>query len=118
MKKSAKAALFSLLIFPGVGHFYLRRWIPGALFLLPAFASVVFLLTWSVEQAFATVDQVLAGEIQPDAASIQKALEQPPPERTALLLDGAKWLILASWLGAAIDAARLGHKLDTPPPAK
>lgn len=29
MKKSTKAALLSGLVFPGLGHLYLKRWVPG-----------------------------------------------------------------------------------------
>ena len=104
MRKSVKAALFSALVFPGMGHFLLRR--------LPAAAACVFIVTYSVERAFDTVDQILTGQLAADTASIEAALKQPPPENQALLLDSASWLILACWLGAAVDAVILGHRLE------
>lgn len=112
MRKSIKAPLFSLLLFPGTGHFVVRHWLRGLLFALPVLAACVFIVTYSVDKAFDTVDQILAGEVAADTASIEAALEAPPPEDTARLLDAATWLILACYIGAAVDAAVLGARID------
>lgn len=118
MRKSTKATLFSLLVFPGAGHFVVRRWIRGILFILPTVVALAFIVTYSFERALETVDQVLAGEVAPDTTAIRAALEEPPPENQARLLSAAKYLILACWVGAATDAALLGRKLDMRAPVQ
>jgi hypothetical protein len=117
MRKSLKATLLSLLVFPGIGHFVVRRWFRGLLFILPTLLACTFLFTYSLDRALDTVDMVLAGEVAPDTSSIEATLSAPPPEKQARLLSAATYLILACWLGAAIDAALLGHKYDKMTPS-
>ena len=116
MRNSVKAGLFSALVFPGTGHFVLRRWLRGLLFCLPTFAACVFLVAFSLDRALDTVDQILAGEVAADAASIEAALRLSSTRQQALLLVCAQSLILACWLAGIADAAYLGHRADTAPP--
>ena len=50
MDKATKAALFSALLFPGWGQFYLKRYLRGLVFLVPVLAGTVF-LAWTIIQA-------------------------------------------------------------------
>lgn len=108
MRKSTKAVLFSVLVFPGTGHYMLRRWLRGLLFMLPALMAFGYYVGYEVDRAMVAVDQILSGELSPDAASIEQMLSEEPPVDKALLFFIAKWLIPACWILAAIDAYFLG----------
>ena len=47
MDKATKAALFSALLFPGWGQFYLKRYKRGLVFIVPVLASALALV-WSI----------------------------------------------------------------------
>ena len=47
MDHAKKAALFNALLFPGCGHFYLKRYARGLVFLLPVLAGTL-VLAWMV----------------------------------------------------------------------
>lgn len=51
MKKPMKAALLSAFIFPGIGHFLLRKYMRGAVLAGAAFAGLYFLIARTVETA-------------------------------------------------------------------
>ena len=109
MRKSTKAVLFSVLVFPGTGHYMLRRWIRGFLFMLPTLLAFGYYIGYEVDRAMVAVDQILSGELSPDAASIEQMLSEEPPVDKALLLSIAKWLIPICWIVAAVDAYFLGR---------
>ncbi len=54
MDKATKAALFSALLFPGWGQFYLKRYKRGLVFILPVLIGTLA-LAWSVVQVGITI---------------------------------------------------------------
>jgi len=56
LSKRTLALLLSGLVFPGSGHFVLRRKARGCLFLVPALVALLFVL----RQIMARLDQVMA----------------------------------------------------------
>lgn len=44
MKKSTKAALYSGLLFPGVGLYFLKYYLRGSVFFIPALLAMVYIL--------------------------------------------------------------------------
>ncbi len=69
MKNSVKAALFSALVFPGTGHFIIKRYLRGLVFFLPSLLSLLYLLRYSVNKAYAIAEQITQGNIPLDAAA-------------------------------------------------
>lgn len=98
MRKTIKAALFSILIFPGIGHFALGKYVRGLAFLIPALISTYLLVRNVLEQANAMADQLLQG------ASPQYA--EPAN------LKYASWVFLACWIVSIADSIRLGRQAD------
>lgn len=100
--KQDKALLYSLLIFPGAGHFYLKRNKSGALFAGVSLVALMKILIYSYTRAQTIVDQILSGQIPYDILLILKLVKQPPPGE-AMALQMATFAVIAAWLGAAID---------------
>jgi hypothetical protein len=112
MKKSVKAALFSGLVFPGVGQFSLKRYARGLIFFLPAMSSLVFMLDHSMRNAFSIVDKIERGEVPLDPDAIANLISATASSSDSRMLAAAQWLIVLCWVVSIIDAYRLGIQAD------
>jgi TM2 domain-containing membrane protein YozV len=102
MNRAAIAALLSALVFPGAGHFYLRRARRAWLFLVPALAGAIVWLGNLATQVSALLDQVLAGTLAPDPVAIAARLEAQGGQSP--LVTFAAILFAVCWVAAIIDA--------------
>ena len=106
MNRSVKAALISALVFPGAGHLYLKRGARALLFLLPTLAAVVVFLNDAMAQATTIANEIMAGTMAPDPVAMAARLEQHGGSSLATLAAG---VMVACWIGAAVDAWMLGR---------
>ncbi len=108
MKKSIKAALYSGLVFPGIGHFFLKRHIVGfALFLPTLFAATVFLNdVW--HKAWSIVEKIERGEVPWDPDVIVSLVSATQDVPVSLSVKIAIYVMLGCWVIGMIDAYRLG----------
>ncbi len=63
MNKPMKAALLSAFVFPGVGHFLLKKYIPGTVLAGTAFAGLYLLIAKTVETALQIAEKIQSGEV-------------------------------------------------------
>ncbi len=111
MKKSTKAALLSAFVFPGVGHIFLKRYIPGAVLAVAAFMALYVLISNVVDKALQIADKIQRGEIQPDIAVITELVSKQPTGTEAQLINIATAILIISWLIGIADSYRVGrHK--------
>lgn len=110
MKKSTKAVLLSLLVFPGAGHLYLKHGLRAIAFLLPALLAVVYIFNQAMDEANRIVGQFAAGTTALDPAAITAQLEQSSGNTT--LANVASAVMLICWIGSAIDAWYLARRQD------
>jgi len=113
MKKSTKAVLLSALVFPGVGHIYLKKYVPGSALAGTAFSSLCYLTAKAIARAMEIVDKILSGEIQPDIATITGLVSQQPAGTEALLINIATAIFIISWIAGMVDAYRVGRLHDS-----
>ena len=106
MNRSVKAALISALVFPGAGHFYLKRGARACLFLVPTLASVVVFLNDAMEQATEIAGQIMAGTMSADPVAMAARLEQQGGSTLATV---AATVMIVCWIGATLDAYLLGR---------
>jgi hypothetical protein len=76
MTRSMKAVLLSALVFPGAGHFYLKKRLAGAILVGATLFGLYALTTATLDTAMQVVDRIERGEVQPDATAISELLEQ------------------------------------------
>ncbi len=112
MKESVKAALWSIFIFPGSGHFYLKKPLVGTLVAGIAIAALVVILAKMMERASQIADKIVTGEVPLDLAVITELVTKQSELGQSLGLEIASYGLLAVWVVAAIDAYRLGRKQD------
>jgi hypothetical protein len=112
MKKSIKAALFSGLVFPGAGHFSLKRYQRGMIFFVPTLLSLLFLVHYSLSKAYAIADQITLGKIPLDTELITSLISAPPVGTELLKLQIATWIMIVCWIVSIVDSYRLGKQAD------
>jgi TM2 domain-containing membrane protein YozV len=114
MKKSVKAALWSGFAFPGAGHFYLKQYLRGVIFLAVTLLSIVLIVQdliarGLVTQTNALVDKIMTGVISPDLNSAEGLLNLGPETWISTI---APWVIVICWVAGIVDSYRLGQQQD------
>jgi hypothetical protein len=108
MKKSSKAALLSGLIFPGIGHFFLREYLRGLSLIVLSLLALSVVVTRSYQQASLIVDQIASGNVPMESAAIAQAVSNSTTAADSLLDNAAVFVLVACWLAGIIDSYRLG----------
>jgi TM2 domain-containing membrane protein YozV len=109
MNKSVKVALLSAFVFPGVGHFYLKKHLVGSLLAGAAFAAIYLVVSKALELAVQIADKIQSGEVQLDVAAITELLLRQPTGAEAQLLNVASSVFIICWLIGMIDSYRVGR---------
>jgi hypothetical protein len=108
MKRSTKAALISGLVFPGLGHFYLRRYLKGILLAFAAALAIYFLVSTTVHTALEVVEKIEGGSVPLDVKAIIDLVSQQS-QGTEQLTNIATIALLALWLIGIADSYRVGR---------
>ena len=111
MKKSTKAALISGLVFPGLGHLYIRKYIIGILLLATSGWAVYALTSTAIDIALEVVSEIERGNMAIDPATISQMVSKRS-EETGQSTSVPTWLLLASWLIGIVDSYRAGRVQD------
>lgn len=111
MKESTKSILWSVFIFPGAGHFYLKKWLPGAVSAVIVTGALIVILTRVMERANQIAERIILGEIPLDIGIIMALVSKQNAQGDSML-DIAQYALVAVWIIAALDAFRLGRAID------
>ncbi len=112
LKESVKSFLWSFFIFPGSGHFYLKKPVSGTIMCSIAIAALLVVLMRVVERANQIADKIIHGEIPPDFMIIADMVSKQSELANSQALNIAWYVLIAIWIIAAIDAYRLGRVKD------
>ncbi|MGD8796734.1 MAG: hypothetical protein PVH51_07765, partial [Thiohalophilus sp.] len=111
MKKSTKAVLLSGLVFPGLGHIYLKRYLVGLVLLCIAGIAIFTITETTINIALEVVGEIETGNLALDSQSITQLVEQRSREAeqsTNLQL----WVFMACWIFGIIDSYRIGSRKE------
>lgn len=109
MKSSTKALLWSAVVFPGAGHFFLKRYRRGMLLFVPALLELSMLARGLIIQAEFVMDKIESGAISPDVTAIANLLDAVPETQMTRI---AFWVLVACWMAGMVDAYLLGVEQD------
>jgi len=112
MKRSMKAALLSALVFPGLGHIYLKRYIPGVALVGVSSAGIYYLTSKTVERALQIVGKIQSGDVPLDVTAITKLVSKQSTGTEDQLLNIATTVIFICWIIGIIDSYRIGRGQD------
>ena len=115
MTTSIKAALLSALVFPGAGHFFLKRHLRGLVLTLATIASLYFLISGVVERALQITDKIQRGEVQLDVAAITELISVQPTGSEIQIINIASAVLMLAWLIGIVDSYRIGRIQDKVP---
>lgn len=114
LSKAKRAAILSATIFPGAGLFFLRSYVRGCIFAVPALIIILMLF----KNLFAVALQ-LNEEMAAEAARGNFALDISHMWSTlhgslfaSPYWDQGKWILLASWILSIISSYFAGQKID------
>lgn len=102
MKAKTKAALISALLFPGLGHFVLKRAMRGCLFIVPTLLAIGVLLRTTLALADQLVAEIQSGALPFDIPLIMERISAAGNDDPTT--NAASLVILVCWLGSIIDA--------------
>jgi hypothetical protein len=111
LKKSTKAALLSMLVFPGAGHFYLKKYIPGMLLSIGAAAATYYIVSIAVQTALEVVEKIQAGGIPLETGAIMALVSQQSfaGENATNI---ATITLTTLWVIGILDSFRGGRKFE------
>ena len=108
MKKSSKAALLSGLIFPGLGHIFLKEYFRGSLLVILSLAALSVVVTSAYQHALLIADQIVSGDISMEAEAIAQAVSNSTNAADSLVENTAVIVLVACWMAGIMDSYRLG----------
>ena len=91
MKKTEKAFLLSVLVFPGTGHVLLKRYIAG-------FSLIIMEIA----------DKIKSGEPSPDLSVILELLSHQSASAEVQSINTSMVVLLVAWLVGVVDSYRVG----------
>ena len=115
MKLPTTAVLLSALVAPGAGHFYLKKHLVGGLLLALALIAIATLVSTALDQAFLISDQISAGTIQPDVATITEQVKQHLSNAKTENVNIATYTFIIVWIIGVIDSYRIASKQTKSP---
>ncbi|WP_331344849.1 hypothetical protein [Cellvibrio sp. UBA7661] len=114
MSTAKRAAILSATIFPGAGLFFLRRYVRGCIFAVPAALIIIMLFKNLFTVAFRLnaelQEKADKGVFDFDVAYL--ASELHGAFFSSPYWDDGKWLLLASWVLSIISSYYAGQKID------
>lgn len=97
MKQATKAVLLSALVFPGAGHFYLKRWIEGVLLSGAAACALYFIFAVAWDTALAITEKIQSGAVPADPLVISDLVSQQL-QASAQTTSTATIVLTACWV--------------------
>jgi hypothetical protein len=108
VKRSSKAALLSGLIFPGIGHIVLKKYLRGSVLMLFALVALSVIATGIYQRALTIVDRINSGDIPVDTGAIAEMVSNSTSGADSFIENIAVIVLGACWLIGVIDSYRLG----------
>jgi hypothetical protein len=109
MKRSTKAALLSAFVFPGAGHFFLRKYIAGIFLAAASFSAIYYIFNNALERALQITEQIQNGDVPLDVVTITELASKQPTGADAQMLNIAAVTLTICWLIGIVDAYRIGR---------
>ncbi len=112
MKAANKALLMSALLFPGAGHYSLKKNIHFAILAGSAAICLYIIFSKLVEKAQLISEQLQSGEIAFDVEAISAELHSHAFSGDMQQINVAFAVLIFLWLFGIFDSYRLGIKKD------
>ena len=112
MNKALKAALLSALVFPGLGHFFLKKPIQGWFLLGTSVCCLYFLISALLRIFNELTIQLHNGAMASDVIALSDQINSQLTADDSGLINCVSLLLLILWIVAIADSFRLGRMQD------
>ncbi|MFH1984197.1 MAG: hypothetical protein ABIL58_20340 [Pseudomonadota bacterium] len=113
MKQAWKGALWSALVFPGLGQMMLKHTLRGLVVMGAVLIGVIAFVVKATAVAVQALDAPIAAGNSIDMTAVNEAATKAVASADGLIMQGALLWITLCWVLAAVDAFFLGRKQDT-----
>lgn len=110
MTKTTKAILLSALVFPGCGHFFLKRQIMAWCLVTLSILCLYFLCSNALDVANQISDKILRGEIPLDVGKISDAITAGLTGSVSRQITISTWVLVSCWFIGIVDIYRVANK--------
>ena len=117
MSNSVKALLLSAFVFPGAGHYFLKKPVQGTILAGASLACLYGILSISMSIAQGVASKIQTGELPLDATRLEQEL-QKESSGTPGLVDLMTFTFGACWFFGIADSFRIGRATDKADAAK
>ena len=108
MTRSTKAALLSGLVFPGIGHMVLKKYLRGSALIISALIASSIIVTVVIQRALTIVDRINSGDIPVETGAFAEMVSNSTNGADSLIENISVVVLGACWLIGIIDSYRLG----------
>jgi len=112
MKKSIKGAVFSGLVFPGLGQVVLKRYRRGFILMFVTLASIMAIAIKIVQLALTILENIGMNGTDVDVQAITQEASRVISASDSTLYQLCMLVIIACWIFGTIDAYRIGKEMD------
>jgi len=112
MKSSSKALLLSALVFPGAGHYSLKKNRHSAVIASSAILCLYVIFSKIISKAQEIAEKIQAGEIAVDIEAISQEIHSHAFSGDIQQINFALAALIFIWLFSIFDSYRLGLKQD------
>ncbi|QFI37481.1 hypothetical protein FR932_06360 [Moritella marina ATCC 15381] len=112
MNNVVKAALLAAFLFPGAAHWWLKKYLVGAIFAILAVVPLYVIMDTTMTQTQLIIDKVLQSGGQIDLLSIHALVTQQMASLDTQDVYHATVMLLCVWLVNVLDAMRLARKRE------
>jgi hypothetical protein len=108
MNKSLKAALFSAVVYPGAGHFFLKNY-KTCVAIVSIFSILLFLVVNEIlSKTNLVVEKIESGEIPLDITAITEAVSRITSSTAAQEVNIKIYIMIIIWVIAILDSYKAG----------
>lgn len=108
MRRPTKAALLSGLVFPGVGHLVLKKYLRGSVLMLAALIALSVIVKSILQRAVTIVDRINSGDIPVDTGAIAEMVSSSAAGTGSPIEKISVTVLVGCWLIGIIDSYRVG----------
>ena len=112
MRKSIKAVLLSALVFPGAGHFSLKKPVQGTLLVGITLLCLYSLISTVLQISQNLSAKIQSGEIPYDVAKITELASEQLSGGDDRLISISTFVIIICWIVGIADSFRVGRLQD------
>lgn len=108
MQRSTKAALLSGLVFPGIGHVFLKQYARAFILVVVSVVAVSEILSIAIHRALTIVDSITSGQVPMDIGAISALVTNSVSTADDAIANISLIILSICWLIGIIDSYRIG----------